>query len=203
MSVCRRPAIALMFLVLASSAAFAGTPGKVQGMDPKALQAWMAAAAPAAGHQKLLDYVGNWTTHQTDWMPTTGTKWNEADGTATCRLILGGRFVQEDYTTTLDGHPLHGLGLTGFDRQKNVYVSVWMDDFGTGIVSLEGGFDGTSHVLTLLGSPEGAGVEGRPAVGWRVTDTWWDKNHHAVAWWGQAADGRPVKISEILYTRNL
>ena len=200
MPVRRRLSAALM--VLAAPLALADTPGKVQPMDPKALQAWMAAAAPAAGHQKLQDYVGSWTTHQTDWMPT-GTKWNEADGTATCRLILGGRFVQEDYATTLDGHPLHGLGLTGFDRQKNAYVSLWMDNFGTGFVSLEGGFDGTGHVLTLLGAPEGAGVEGRPAVGWRVTDTWWDKNHHAMAWWGQAADGRPVKLSEILYTRNL
>lgn len=191
--------LALSILIL-SVPAQAETP-KPPRMDPKALQAWMDSAAPIAAHGQLNDYVGTWTTHQKDWLPT-GDLWNEAGGTATCRLILGGRFVQEDYATALDGHPFHGLSITGFDRQKNAYVSMWLDDFGTGFIPLEGSFDGTGHVLTLLGAVPGGSPKGRSG-GWRVTDTWWDKNHHAVAWWGQASDGRPVKLSEILYTRNL
>jgi len=168
------------------------------GMNPKALQAWMDSAAPVAAHQKLQALVGSWTTHQKDWLPT-GDLWNEAEGSATFRLILGGRFVQEDYTTALDGHPFHGLGLTGFDRQQNAYVAMWMDDFGTGIIPLEGGFDPAGRVLTLTGGA----ATGRAAGGWRVTDAWWDKDHHTVTWWGQGTDGKPVKLSEIFYTRDL
>ncbi|GLH70359.1 hypothetical protein GETHPA_18920 [Geothrix rubra] len=191
-----RSAALLMLPVL-----LAAGPPKAPAMDPKAFQAWLDSAAPTAAHARLKAYVGAWTTRQTDWLPT-GEKWNEADGTATCRLVLGGRFLQEDYATTLDGHPFHGLGLTGFDRQRNAYVAEWLDDFGTGVISLEGTFDGTGHVLTLLGPSPAGSVGGHAASGWRVTDTWWDPDHHAVAWWGQGIDGRPVKVSEILYTRD-
>lgn len=193
---CPRLAILLALPVLLAAA-----PPKAPGMDPRALQTWMDSAAPVAAHNRLKAYVGAWTTRQTDWLPT-GDRWNAADGTATCRLILGGRFLQEDYTTSLDGHPFHALGLTGFDRQRNAYVAEWLDDFGTGVISLMGTFDAAGRVLTLLGpAPEGQ-VGGRAATGWRVTDTWWDADHHAVAWWGQGIDGRPVKVSEIVYTRD-
>ena len=196
MSPCSRSAVALMVPALLAAA-----PPKAGGMDPKALRAWMDSAAPTAAHDRLKAYVGTWTTRQTDWLPT-GDKWNEADGTATCRLLLGGRFLQEDYATTLDGHPFHALSLMGFDRQQNAYVAEWLDDFGTGIITLEGTFDGPGHVLTLLGPAPAAPTGGRAAGGWRVKDTWWDPDHHAVAWWGQGIDGRPVKVSEILYTRD-
>ena len=176
-------------------------PPKAQGMDPKAFQAWLDSAAPTEAHAWLKAYLGSWTTHQKDWLPS-GALWNEADGQATCRMLLGDRFLQEDYTTTLDGHPFHGLGLTGFDRQKNAYMMVWLDDFGTGVIPLEGKLDGTGHVLTLE-APLPAGAASTTAPRLRVTDTWWDKDHHALAWWGQGPAGQPVKLSEILYTRNL
>ena len=196
MPLCRRTAAALLSPLL-----LAAGPSQAPAMDPKALQAWMDAAAPVAAHARLKAYVGTWTTRQTDWL-LTGDRWNEADGTATCRLILGGRFLQEDYATTLDGHPFHALGLTGFDRQRNTYVAQWLDDFGTGVIALEGAFDSKGRVLTLNG-PSPSGFVGRhAALGWRVTDTWWDPDHHTVAWWGQGRDGRPVKVSEILYTRD-
>lgn len=198
MSVPLRPLAFLGSSVLFLAASFLSAAPKPPGMNPKALQAWMDSAAPVAAHQKLQALVGTWTTHQQDWLPT-GELWNEADGSATCHLLLGGRFVQEDYTTTLNGHPFHGLGVTGFDRQKNAYVAMWLDDFGTGFIPLEGTFDAAGRVLTLVG-----GVPpGRTTGGWRMTDTWWDKDHHTVAWWGQGIDGKPVKLSEIRYTRNL
>ncbi len=188
-------------LVLGLAVALSGAqPPKAVPVDPKVLQGWMAAGAPAPEHARLEPYLGAWTTHQTDWLPT-GQAWNEADGTATFRSILGGRFVQEDYTTTLDGHPFHGFGLMGYDRQKQAYLLLWMDDLNTGFVSLAGTFDGTQRVLTLLGSlPSGAVGQVTPP-GWRVTDTWWDPDHHAVVWWGRDAAGQPVKLSQILYSR--
>jgi hypothetical protein len=170
-------------------------------LDPKVLQGWVDDGKPVAQHARLKDYVGSWTTHQTDWLPD-GKVWNEADGTATCHLIMDGRFLREDYATTLDGHPFHGLGLLGFDRQKQIYTFVWLDDLGTSITSLGGSFDGTGRVLTLLGGLP-PGVVGQAATAtWRVTDTWQDANHHVVVWWGKGSDGLPAKFSQIRYARN-
>ena len=145
-----RPTLLLAASILCSAPLLAETPKPPQ-MDPKILQGLMNQGMPVAEHARLRDYVGTWATHQTDWLPT-GKTWNEADGTATCHLTLGGRFVQEDYTSALDGHPFHAMGLMGFDRQAKSYILLWMDDLNTGFVSLAGTFDGTGRVLTLLGA---------------------------------------------------
>ena len=196
-----RSTVLLAAALLGSAGLLAGTPKPPQ-MDPKVLQGWMAQGMPVAEHARLRDYVGTWATHQTDWLPT-GKTWNEADGTATYHLTLGGRFVQEDYTAALNGHPFHAMGLMGFDRQAKSYILLWMDDLNTGFMSLAGTFDGTGRVLTLLGAlPQGAAGQ-VAAPGWRVTDTWWDANHHAVVWWGLSSAGQPTKLSQILYTRQL
>lgn len=195
-----RPSALLLAATLAAMLP-ARASDQVTKVSPKVLKGWMAQGMPVAEHARLRDYVGSWVTRQTDWLPD-GKKWNEADGTATYHLVLGGRFVQEDYVTSLDGHPFHAMGLLGFDRQAKAYRLVWMDDLNTGFLTLSGTFDGTGRLLTLLGGLP-AGTTGQvTTAGWRVTDTWWDPNHHAVVWWGQGPTGEPVKLSQILYTRN-
>ncbi|HEX9082204.1 MAG TPA: DUF1579 family protein [Holophagaceae bacterium] len=197
-----RSSVLLLALLFAGPAARArrADPPAFTPVDPKVLQGWMSEGTPVAEHARLRDYVGTWTTQQTDWLPS-GRAWNQAAGTATFHLVLGGRFVQEDYTTTLDGKPFHALGLMGFDRQKKAYNSLWMDDLNTGFIALDGTFDGTGRVLTLLGGIPAGGSDSASAAAWRVVDTWWDPDHHAVIWWGRGAAGQPVKLSQILYTR--
>ena len=196
-----RRRLSAAFLIATALGALHAGPPKAPALDPKVLEGWLKAGALAPQHARLKAYVGTWATHQTDWLPS-GTVWNEADGTAVIRPVLGGRFIQEDYTTNLNGHAFHGYGLMGFDTQHGAYLLLWMDDLNTSYMALSGSFDGTQRVLTLVGAlPPGATGQATTA-GWRVTDTWWDANHHAVVWWGHDAAGQPVKLSQILYTRN-
>ena len=186
----RMCAIALGFAALSQ-------PLSAADMTEHALQQWMASAAPVAQHVQLQQMAGRWRIHQRDWR-SSQTPWNDATGIATWRPVLGGRFIEQELVTTLGGHPYHGLGLIGFDREAGKYVGAWMDDFGTSLLPLEGSWDAASRTLNLKGY---VGPQADPHMQWSMKQIWRDKNHVTVEWWGPSATGAPMKHVEVDYTR--
>ena len=166
-------------------------------MSEQALAEWIASAAPAAQHLRLQKLSGRWTVHQRDWMGA-GAPWNEADGEALWRPMLGGRFMQVELATALKGHPYHGIGVLGFHRDTGKYVATWMDDFGTSLLKLEGDWDEASRTLSLAGY---LGAYGDPRTRWVMKQIWRDDDHLTVEWWGPAAGGASAKMVELQYSR--
>jgi hypothetical protein len=72
-------------------------------------------------------------------------------GSAKVGWILGGRFVQEDFSGEFVGKPFHGIGTTGFDNVKKKYVGSWVDDMGTGMFISEGTADEQGKLFTFHG----------------------------------------------------
>lgn len=107
--------------------------------DP--MQAMMAAYARygeiGKEHRLLHQRVGTWDVTVRMWMAP-GSPAEESKGTSECRLILGGRYIQEKFESMVMGQPFSGLGLTGFDNIKKKYVSIWIDSMSTGIMTSEG-----------------------------------------------------------------
>ena len=68
------------------------------------------------------------------------------------RWILGGRFLQEDFTGEFMDKPFHGIGLTGYDNMKKKYVGSWVDDMSTGMFVTEGEADAAGKVFTFRGN---------------------------------------------------
>jgi hypothetical protein len=66
-------------------------------------------------------------------------------------MILGGRFLQEEFQGEMMGKKFNGMGLTGYDKFNNKYVSFWIDDMGTGMFTTEGTADENGKVLTFTG----------------------------------------------------
>ena len=166
-------------------------------MTDQSMQAWIASAAPSTQHRRLQELSGRWKVHQRDWMGS-GAPWNEADGTATWRPMLDGRFMQLELATSLKGHPYHGVGVLGFHRDSNKYVATWMDDFGTSLLKLEGDWDEATHTLSLAGY---LGPYGDARARWVMKQTWQDNDHLTVEWWGPTAGGATAKVVELQYTR--
>jgi hypothetical protein len=97
-------------------------------------------AAPGPEHGYFKHLEGEWNTETTFWMepdaPPTTTL-----GKATATFILGGRFLQSEFTGDFMGMPFQGLGIDGYDRIQEKFVSVWMDNMGTMIMTMEGSLD--------------------------------------------------------------
>ena len=116
-------------------------------------------------HEKLLPFVGTWDVKTKLSIPgmadaPTGTmKSNE-------QIVCLGRFVLTRVDGEFGGMPFHGVGLTGYDEQSELYVSFWGDSFGAYLMASEGkcSDDGTS--FTLVGNS--IGPDGKPNT---TTDT--------------------------------
>jgi len=115
------------------------------------MEACMKVATPGENHKHLQSLIGNWNTSTKIWMGGPGTHAMETNGTAQCRWVLGGRFVQEVYKGEFMGQPYEAMGMTGYDNYKNMYVASWADTAGTQLLTSKGQRDPSGKVFTFYG----------------------------------------------------
>ncbi len=108
------------------------TPGKAPSPQDQQemMKKMMELATPSAEHMELVKMTGAWTQHyKMRWAPDA--PWQGSTGTSTIKSILGGRYVQEDVSATMEGMPFQGMQLLGYDKLTNEYISLWMDSMCT------------------------------------------------------------------------
>jgi hypothetical protein len=114
------------------------------------MKAFMNYMSPGAIQQMLAKSVGAWNGTVTMWMqpgaaPTTSTLETNNE------MILGGRYLQELNKGTMMGMPFEGIGTTGYDNARKIFVSSWVDNMGTGILYMEGSWDENTKSITMNG----------------------------------------------------
>jgi hypothetical protein len=135
----------------------AGKEKDAAATDPAEMMKRMAElAAPGPEHKVLVSLAGDWDTemrcHMTSGTDATTTSQPTVNkGTCKSRLILGGRFLEEEFEGEMMGQPFHGRGLMGYDKGKKKYVGVWVDDMGTSVFVTEGTADASGKVITQEG----------------------------------------------------
>ena len=97
-------------------------------------------AQPGEYHQLFEDFVGTWTADVSMWIapntPPVVTK-----GQATFELIFGGRFLYSDFLGEYMGEPFKGINIMGYDNAKEQFVSIWLDNSTTALLSSTGTYD--------------------------------------------------------------
>jgi hypothetical protein len=120
-------------------------------MDSAAMaKAWMEYATPGDMHKWMASTDGVWTGEVKSWMapdapPTTNT------ATMTNKTILGGRYQQSTFKSTMEGQPFEGMGTIAYDNSKKKWVSTWVDNMGTGMVIMEGDMDQATKTMNMSG----------------------------------------------------
>jgi hypothetical protein len=94
-------------------------------------------ATPSAPHKMFAHLAGSWTTKTRAWMEPDKPP---MEGTGICeqKMLLGGRYLQQEYTGEMMGSPFTGINLIGYDNHTKKYVSTWVDSMSTGIYFFEG-----------------------------------------------------------------
>jgi hypothetical protein len=79
-------------------------------------------------------------------------------------MILGGRFLKEEFTGDMMGKKFTGISLLGYDKFNQKFVNLWIDDMGTGMFTSEGTCDHANKVMTLHGKMDDpmTGEKGKP-----------------------------------------
>jgi hypothetical protein len=153
-------------------------------------------ATPGAPHQLLAGLEGCWTTRTKAWMGPDQPP-VEASGTCEQKMILGGRYLQQEYTGVMMGEPFSGFNLIGFDNQRQKFVSTWIDTMSTGIYYFEGQAD-AAGTITQEGSYEDP--DKGPAT-WRSVTRFVDENTLVYEMYLIPAGGPAEKMSEMTVSR--
>ncbi len=107
-------------------------------MDVQAMmEIYAKVGTPGAPHEMLAGLAGKWTTKTKAWMDSDQPP---MEGTGTCeqKMLLGGRYLQQEYTGEMTGSPFTGINVIGYDNHTKKYVSTWIDSMSTGIYYFEG-----------------------------------------------------------------
>jgi uncharacterized protein DUF1579 len=157
------------------------------------------AATPGAQHAMLTKMAGEWTcTVKLQMDPSQPPQ--ESQSTAMITALMDGRYIQEVATGQMNGTPFNGMGLYGFDNVSGKYVSSWIDNMGTGIMTSVGTADKSGNVITWVGTMNDA-VTGKAAKS-RMVTTVIDDSHHTLEMFGVPPGGKKeAKMMTIDYVR--
>jgi len=169
---------------------------QAQTPEQEMMAATMKYANPGPEHEVLKSMAGSWKTVTKAWMGPFEPQVSE--GRATSSMILGGRFLKDEYKSVFMDQPFEGFGITGYDLYKKEYVSTWSDTMSTTIMISRGKMDASGKVMTMTASFDDP-LTGEKKTMKEITKIV-DANKHVFEIW-EGQGGKEVKTMEITYTR--
>ena len=152
---------------------------------------------PGPIHKSLAKMEGSWTVKTKSWfdpaMPP-----RESTGNSEQKMILDGRFLQENHTGDMMG-PFTGLGLVGYNNFTKKFASTWMDSTSTAILLFEGTASSDGRTITMTNHSENP-LKG--AMTFRSVTKIIDDDHYGFELYGTDKSGKEAKMMEMLYIRN-
>ena len=114
------------------------------------MKVWKNYMTPGEVHKMMASGDGEWNEEITMWMdpaaPPTKTM-----ATAKTEMIMGGRYQVSKVTGNMTGMPFEGMSLMGYDNAKKIFTNTWVDNFGTGTITMEGTWDDKTKSITFKG----------------------------------------------------
>jgi hypothetical protein len=161
------------------------------------MEAYMKAGTPGPPHQMLASTVGKYDLSIKNWHEP-GAPATEEKGTATRAMILEGRVLVEDVTSSMMGMAFTGHGMTGYDNVSGKYWSTWTDSMSTGVMLSEGTCD-AQKTCRFTGSWNDPLTKAPKKA--RMTSRWTTPTTEVFEMYGPGKDGKEMKMMEITYTK--
>ena len=152
---------------------------------------------PGEQHKLLASLTGSWKVRVKSWTESDKPPM-ESLGTCEQKMVLGGRFLQQDFSGDMLGTKFNGIGITGYDNYAKKYVSTWIDSMGTGILFFEG-IDSTSNKTIIQECHHHDPARG--AITWRSVTTIIDDSTWMFEMYSTYDNGKEAKGMEIIYER--
>jgi hypothetical protein len=154
---------------------------------------------PGAPHKLLAKLEGNWTTRSRSWEEPDKPP-RESFGASEQRLILGGRYLRQEYTGDMMGVPFTGINILGYNNHTKKYESIWIDTMSTAIYYFVGSASSDGRVITQECSYDDP-VRG-PVV-WRSVTKIKDDNTQEFEMFITPKGGKEEKMMEMTVTRKV
>jgi hypothetical protein len=164
------------------------------------MKAMMDYATPGDMQKMLAASNGTWN-EETTWWHNEGAPAQKSTGTAVNTMIMGGRYQSSKHTGTMMGMPFEGQSIVGYDNAKKKFVSSWIDNWGTGIMMMEGMWDNGTKSITMTGTMPDVCRPGKTCTMKEVL-TMVDDNTQKMEMYGpDPKTGKEFKTMEMTLTR--
>ena len=119
-------------------------------------------------HYQLSRLEGEWAGIAKTWFEPGKPPSDESPVKGNMKLVLGGRFLLHEYTGSMQGNPLEGMAIIGYQLSLGKYQVAWVDSFhnGTSIMFSEG--ERNAPKLNVTGSYVHVTPEKEHYWGWRT-----------------------------------
>jgi hypothetical protein len=194
------------WIVLTAAALFVAAPSSAADSPPamtaeqQAMMEKMAkAATPGPQHEMLKKLAGDWSL-KVKWQMDPSQPVQESQSSSTVTTLMDGRYSQEVSNGQMMGEAFSGMGITGYDNVLGKYVSIWVDNMGTGIMTSQGTLDASGKVITWAGTMSDP-MTGKPGKA-RMVTTFADNDHHTFEMFAVPPGGKKeMKMMTIEYSR--
>lgn len=115
------------------------------------MNAMIAFATPGEMHKLLASFNGTWQGDITMWMDPAAPP-TKSTGTSTNKMIYNGLYQESKHKGNFNGMPFEGTSIWGYDNAKKKFVSSWIDNFGSGIMMMEGDYDPATKTFSFTGT---------------------------------------------------
>lgn len=159
---------------------------------------WEAYMTPTKPHQMMASWNGTWTGEVTMWMDPSAPP-SKSTMTSENKMIMDGRYQQSVAKGEFNGMPFHGMSTLAYDNHKKIFISSWVDNMGTGLMTLEGPWDEASRSMTLKGTmvDPATGRDCNVREVFKIRDN----NNQVMEMYCEGPDGKEYKTMEIKYRR--
>ena len=163
------------------------------------MKAWMDYMTPGDMHKMLAKFDGEWKGDVTMWM-VPGAPPSTSTTTSTNKMMMDGRYQVSTHKGNFNGMPFEGMSTVAYDNAKKVFISTWIDNMGTGLMTMEGTWDGATKTITFKGKMVDPTTYKEVDVKetFRVVD---DNNQVMEMFGTDPKTGKEFKSMEIKYTR--
>jgi hypothetical protein len=176
------------------------TTAPVMSAEQQAMMARMKEyTTPNQNHEVLKSLAGVWKANVKFWM-SPNTPPEESQGTSDNRIIMGGRFLEENFTGTAMGQPFEGRGILGYDNIKKEYTSIWLDNMATGIMLGSDKYDPVTKTIAGEGSMS-CPITNETHRWYRDLTTIVDADHYKYETFMKDEKGQEFKGMEINFSR--
>lgn len=187
-----------VFSMLLATSAIADEQKSDKPMTPEEMmEMYTKLATPGEPHKLMASLAGNWTTKTKEWMDPQKPP-VESNGSVDIKMLLGGRFMQQEITGSMHGKPHTGIWTIGYDNLLKRYVSSWIDSMSTQIFMMDGTASADGKTITFTGqhAEVGGGHMKHRAI-WKIVDS----NTQEFIMYGTYHGGEEMKMLEVIYTR--
>ncbi|MFA3783314.1 DUF1579 domain-containing protein [Melioribacteraceae bacterium 4301-Me] len=163
------------------------------------MKLWTEYMSPGNMHKQMAKLAGNWKTTNKMWM-NPNSEPSITEGNAVIETLLGGRYFKTTHTGNFMGMPFEGFSIEAYDNALQEFSSIWIDNFGTGMMYLRGKYDEPTKTITYVG----ASVDPIQKKEMKVKEVFKfvDDNNFSMEMYMLNGD-KEVKTMEINYTRSM